>query len=100
MHDQRVAGRELGEQILPATGQRPNGLAPEASLEAGWKWLTEIAAVEHDTVEARAGHGGSQTPQHAFDFRKLGHGDICSARCAARRRLRRSYSSTRGRQTM
>jgi hypothetical protein len=73
MHDQSVAGRQLGEQIFSATRQRPNGLAPEASHKSAWEWLPEIASVEDDTVKARPAHDGLQTSSRAFDFRKFGH---------------------------
>ncbi len=74
VHDQRVARRQLAEQVLAAARQRSHAPPPQPTGEAARKRLPQIAPIELDAIEARARHRRFEGPAHAFDFRQLRHG--------------------------
>ena len=73
MHDQRVSGRQHGEQILAAACERPHALAAEPPREAGGERPSEVGAIQDDAIEARAGHRALQTLPYALDLGKFRH---------------------------
>jgi hypothetical protein len=70
--DQRVAGCQTGEQVLPASRERANALPAEAPRETSGEGPTQIGAIQHHAVEAGSGHRALQTPPDTLDLRQFG----------------------------
>jgi hypothetical protein len=73
MHQQHLAGGEIGEQILGAPAEPGDGLAFEALHEILRQRPAQVAAARLDLLEARAFHGGREAAAHGLDFGQLGH---------------------------
>ena len=73
MHEQNVAGGEVGEEILGAPAEAGHGLAFEALREILAERPAQIAAARFDLGEARAFHDRREAAAHGLDFGKFGH---------------------------
>ena len=73
MHQQHLAGRQVGEQILRAPVQALDGRALEPLVEVLRKRKAQVRPALLDPHEARALHHGLQAAAHGFDFGKFGH---------------------------
>ena len=85
MHEQHVAGRQIGQQIFGPPAEAGDGVAFEAAGEILRQRPAQIAAVNLDLGEARALHRRLEAAAHRFDFGKFGH---CSIRRAGRGNMR------------
>ena len=73
MHQQHLAGREIGEQILRAAAEPRHGLSLEALHEILRQRKAQIGPPRLDLLEARALHRRLKTAPDGFDFGKFGH---------------------------
>ena len=73
MHEQHIAGREIGEQIFRPSAEAGHGLALEAWRKILRQRPAQIAAVNLDLGEARALHRRLEAAAHRLDFGKFGH---------------------------
>src|SRR5262245_56609024 len=73
MHEQRVTGGELSEEVLAAARERADGLAAQPPGKAGGERPSKIAAIEDDALEARARHRRRKTSTQTLDFGQFRH---------------------------
>ena len=73
MHDERVAGRELGDQVLATPVQPLHELTGEARGELVRQRPPQVRPPGDDLDELRALHHRLQRPAHLLDFRKFRH---------------------------
>ena len=76
MHDQHLAGGEIGEEVFGAPAERDHLLALEARGEALGKGQAQIRTALLDLVEARADHRGLEAAADGLDFGEFGHGAV------------------------
>ncbi len=74
MHQQHVAGGQIGQQVLGAPAEPLDGLALEPRDEILRQRPAQVAAARLHLLEARALHGGRKAAAHGLDFGQLGHG--------------------------
>ena len=74
MHQQHVAGRQVGQQIFRAPAEAGDGLASQPFREILRQRPAQIAAAHLDFGEARAFHRRLKAAAHRLDFGKFGHG--------------------------
>ena len=74
MHQQHVAGREIGEQILGAAAEALDRLALEPRHEILRQRPAQILAARLHLRESGALHDGRETAAHGLDFGQFGHG--------------------------
>ena len=74
MHQQHVAGGQIGQQIFGAAAEAFDLLALQPLLEILRHRPAQAAVAHLDLFEARALHGGREPPAHGLDFGKFGHG--------------------------
>src|SRR5262249_44111846 len=91
MHDQHLAGRELGEQIFGAPAKLLDGRPDEAPPEIVRQRPAQVLAVGPDREERSVHHRGRQAPPHGFDLGQFRHvytpsGDFPSCDSAPRAR--------------
>ena len=80
VHQQRLAGREIGEQVLGPAVQLEDGVAGQPGREAGRKRPAQVGAAQDDLGDALADEDRREQPANGFDFGELGHGRQSSAR--------------------
>src|SRR4051812_5207296 len=73
VHQQRLAGVELDEQILSAARDRTNATPFEAACKIGRKGPAKVRAAQHHTIDPCAAHHRLQAAPFGLDFRKLWH---------------------------
>ena len=74
MHDEHLAGREVGEEVFGPAAERRDRLALEALREALREGEAQVRPALLDLVDAGADHGGLEAAADGFDFGKFGHG--------------------------
>ena len=74
MHEQDVAGGEIGEQILGTAAEAFDGPAFEPRDEILRQRPAQVGTPCLDLGEARALHDGRETAAHRLDFGQLWHG--------------------------
>ena len=74
MHDQRLAGGEVGDQIFGPPPQRGEGLPFEPLDEPFGKRKAQIRPPLFHPDQAAAFHDGREAAPDGFDFGQLGHG--------------------------
>ena len=73
MHQQHVAGGEIGEQVFGAPAEPLDGLAFEPRLEIFRQRPAQIAAARFDFREARTFHDRRKAAAHGLDFGQFRH---------------------------
>jgi hypothetical protein len=73
MHDQHLAGGEIGEQKLAAAAEAGDGLALELLDEIDRQRPAQIAAARLDFAKALALHHRRQAAAHRLHFGQFGH---------------------------
>ena len=71
VHDQDIARRELGQQILSTAAKRLHRLALEARGKFPRQSNSQIRTAHQNPLEARPFHDRLQRAAHRFDFREL-----------------------------
>ncbi len=79
MHEQDVAGGEVGEEILGATAEAFDGLAFEPRHEVLRQRPAQVGAPGFDAGKARPFHHGRKTAAHRLDFGQLWHENVSGA---------------------
>ena len=74
VHEQRLARREIGEQVLGPAVQLEDRLSGQPGREAGRERTAQVRAPQDDLGNALADEDGREEPANGFDFRELGHG--------------------------
>ena len=74
MHQQHLAGGDVGQQIFGAPPDPADGLALQPVGEILREREAQVRPARLDPHETRAFHHGLQAAAHGFDFGKLGHG--------------------------
>src|SRR3954469_7405378 len=85
MHDQHVAGGEVGQEVFPAPAETLDGFPFQMVNEAGGQRPAQVAAPRLHLRKTRAFHDRLQAATHGFDLGKFGHsGDRAhAAGCSA-----------------
>jgi hypothetical protein len=73
MHDQHLAGGEVGEKVLGPSPKRRDLLAPQALGEALGQGKPQVRAPLLDGDDAGADQGGLEPPPHRLDLGKFRH---------------------------
>ena len=73
VHQERVAGREIGKQILATPGERSHGTPAQALSELVGKKRPQSGAPYADVLKACAAHGRRQLATDGLDLGQLGH---------------------------
>ena len=73
MHQQHLAGREIGQEIFGAAPETGDGLPFKARSEVARQRPAQVAAPRLDRREARPLHDRLEAAPHRLHLRKLGH---------------------------
>ena len=73
MHDQSIAGGQVGDEIFTAAVQRPYDGSFKPRGKARREQRPQSPPTNEDTLEAGAFHGRAQLPHLTFDFGEFGH---------------------------
>jgi hypothetical protein len=73
VHQQRLARREIGEQVLGPAVQLEDRVPREPRGEVDRKWTAQVGAAQDDLGDALADQDGREEPANGFDFGKLWH---------------------------
>eukprot|EP01036_Dinobryon_divergens_P008382 gene8383-biopygen7448 len=80
MHDQRLAGGEIGHEILGPARKRQDRLADEPLDKAIGKRKAQVRPPLLDLFEPRPNHGRFQPAAHGLDFGQFRHGGSFNSR--------------------
>jgi hypothetical protein len=73
VHDQDLAGGEVGEEVFGAASQRQDPLPREPLCEIRGKRIAQVRPAQFDAFEQGSRHHGFQATADGLDLGKLGH---------------------------
>jgi hypothetical protein len=76
VHHQRLAGRQLGQQVLAAPLDGANSPVDEAAGEVSRERATQSFPTKDDALEPRPFHHRTEPAANRFDFWQFGHASL------------------------
>jgi hypothetical protein len=73
MHQECLAGGEIGDQVLPSAAKPHDRLTAKARRKPWRQGRAQVGPARNDFLEARSLHYWAQRTTDCFDFRQLGH---------------------------